>query len=1491
LSPGRSISNDGLRIVWSAFTAPNASQVFLFDGRNGNTIRQITNLTSRVSDVPLNPTISGDGKRIAFATRRTVVGAGGNSDGSAELYTYDIPSGTPARITNVNAAGATAEVVSSLNNDGSMIVFNFSRLLSGPVSNEIFENDSEIYLATVPGRPSGSLTILNQASLGHEPAVIKAVAPDSIAAARGSSLSFVSEQSLPTTDGSFPSTLGGTVVTVNGEAAQLLFVSPTEVQFHVPPNTAPGTLEVVITNSDGFQSRGTVMVLGSAPGVFTVSGDGVGEALVLNADTQQAGPFDPTGGNLRLVLFGTGIRNAASVEVSAGGRALAVETVVRNSGISGMDEIHLHVPDDLRGAGVNELLVTADGRDANPVTVEFSGDSLRDVLINEFLADPPDGLAGDANRDGVRDSSQDEFIELVNTTAHDIDLSGYRLFTQTTSTNTLRHRFPNRTILRSCNAVLVFGGGNASFNPDDPAFGGSLVMKASTGGLSLINSGITISLQDPMGDVVNFVTYGGSSGIKADNNQSVTRSPDIVGMFASHQIASGGERLFSPGTQINGQNFNPCTPAIARIEITPSSAVLQVGGEQQFSAAAFDSANKEIPGVIFSWTSGNPSVADIDENGRATAVSAGVTEIYATGRGLTSTPSTLTVKPLPSLSIADVSQPETDSGATIFSFTVTASEPAPASGITFDIATQDGSATAASGDYVAKNLSAQTLAAGNTTITFEVLINGDRLVEPDEMFSVQLSNVTGATIDHGQAHGTLQNDDAPNIVISQIYGGGNNAGAIYRNDFVELFNRGTTIVDFAVTPYSVQYAGVGSNFGSNKTNLTAGVLSPGHYFLIQESGGTSNGVALPMADATGTIALGSTSGKVALALGTSSLSSSTCPGDNGSTPFNPAEAALADFVGYGSTANTTGHCYEGAGPASPPGNAIAVLRKAGGCVDSNDNASDFLLAGPFPRNNSAPPNGCVMRVPPNLTVDDITVAEGNSGTTIATFTARLSAMPSSDVTFDIATHDGTATSGSDYVAKSLANQVIPAGQQSYTFNVNINGDTTVENDETFTVNLTNVVGANLTDPEAVATIRNDDLPSLAINDVIQKEGDSGDTVFSFFVSLSAPAPTGGVSFDIATGDDTATVSDNDYTARKLTNQMIAAGSATYTFDVIVKGDANIEPDETFLINVSNVVGATIADGQGIGTILNDDAPVLSISDVTQLEGDTGTTTFVFTVSSSLPAPAGGINFDIATHDGTATATTGDYIARALSNQTISAGNTTYMFAVTVNGDNLVEPNESFVVNVANVGNATIGDGQGVGTIQNDDTPKLVISQIYGGGGNASATYTNDFIEIFNRGTTIVDFSITPHSVQYAAATSNFSTNKTDLLAGVLMPGHYFLIREGSGGSTGGNLPTPDASGSVNLSATAGKVALVSGTGALSGSGCALSVAVVDFLGYGSSANCFETAPVPVSSTNSNARSVIRTLSCNDTNNNLTDFSNPTTAPIARNTSTTPLICP
>lgn len=149
------------------------------------------------------------------------------------------------------------------------------------------------------------------------------------------------------------------------------------------------------------------------------------------------------------------------------------------------------------------------------------------------------------------------------------------------------------------------------------------------------------------------------------------------------------------------------------------------------------------------------------------------------------------------------------------------------------------------------------------------------------------------------------------------------------------------------------------------------------------------------------------------------------------------------------------------------------------------------------------------------------------------------------------------------------------------------------------------------------------LPSLSINDVTQNEGNAASSSFNFTVSLSSPAPAGGVTFNIATADNTATTSNSDYVAKSLISQTIPAGSSTYNFSVAVNGDIAVEPDETFFVNVTNVTGATVSDGQGLGTITNDDAactpPVVTAPKVTQPSClvPTGTITIKATSSSSL----------------------------------------------------------------------------------------------------------------------------------------------------------------------------------------------------------------------------------------------------------------------------------
>jgi hypothetical protein len=175
------------------------------------------------------------------------------------------------------------------------------------------------------------------------------------------------------------------------------------------------------------------------------------------------------------------------------------------------------------------------------------------------------------------------------------------------------------------------------------------------------------------------------------------------------------------------------------------------------------------------------------------------------------------------------------------------------------------------------------------------------------------------------------------IKISQVYGGGGNSGATFKNDFIELFNSGGATVD--VTGWSVQYA---SSSGSTwQTTTLSGTIPAGGYYLVQEAQGAGGTVDLPAPDAIGSIAMSATSGKVALVTNASALSG-TCP----SSP------SIADLVGYGSAS-----CSE-TNPAPALSNTTAALRHFAGCEDTDDNSANFSTGSPTPRNSATPHNVC-----------------------------------------------------------------------------------------------------------------------------------------------------------------------------------------------------------------------------------------------------------------------------------------------------------------------------------------------------------------------------------------------------------------------------------------------------------------------------------------------------------------------------------------------------
>ena len=213
-----------------------------------------------------------------------------------------------------------------------------------------------------------------------------------------------------------------------------------------------------------------------------------------------------------------------------------------------------------------------------------------DWVINEIHADPASDITGDANGDGVRNATDDEFVEIINNSGGDVDISGWTL----SDGFGVRHTFAYGTVLSDQCSIVVFGGGS----PAVP-FGNSLVQTASSGTLGLNNSGDSVTLNDGSTDVSSS-SYGGEGG----DNQSLTLDPDITGTaFVKHTLATGsGGTLFSPGTMIDGTPFAECPEYDPLITIGEVQGVVGDSDSGTSHSSPYVGTEVAVQGVVYEKT-------------------------------------------------------------------------------------------------------------------------------------------------------------------------------------------------------------------------------------------------------------------------------------------------------------------------------------------------------------------------------------------------------------------------------------------------------------------------------------------------------------------------------------------------------------------------------------------------------------------------------------------------------------------------------------------------------------------------------------------------------------------------------------------------------------------------------------------------------------------------------------------------------------------------
>ncbi len=352
-----------------------------------------------------------------------------------------------------------------------------------------------------------------------------------------------------------------------------------------------------------------------------------------------------------------------------------------------------------------------------------------------------------------------------------------------------------------------------------------------------------------------------------------------------------------------------------------------------------------------------------------------------------------------------------------------------------------------------------------------------------------------------------------------------------------------------------------------------------------------------------------------------------------------------------------------------------------------------------------------------LSVNDVSINEGNSGTASMTFNVTLSVAASQVVSVAYTTSNGSATSGSDYTAAN-GTLIFSPGDTVKTVTVQANGDTDIESNETFNVDLSGAVNSSIADGRGVGTIVNDDT-AISINDVSLTEGNSGTKAFTFSITLSPAVPVA-VSVNYATSFGSA-VSPSDYTHVPVTTVNFNANESSKPVTVTVNGDTDIEPDEDFLVSLSSPIGGTIGDGQGTGLIINDDANI-TINDIALNEGNSGSTAFAFDVTISPPIPVP-VSVNYATQADSASA--GSDYSSANGTLNFNANQVTKQVTVTVSGDTSPEPDEVFFLNLSSPSGAALADNQGKATILNDDVTISIndVSQVEGNAGTTAFNFT------------------------------------------------------------------------------------------------------------------------------------------------------------------------
>ena len=813
-------------------------------------------------------------------------------------------------------------------------------------------------------------------------------------------------------------------------------------------------------------------------------------------------------------------------------------------------------------------------------------------------------------------------------------------------------------------------------------------------------------------------------------------------------------------------------PTAAITSISPASVV---AGSGQFTLTL--EGRNFLPGNTLVLFGGRELVTTATSSTRLTAVVPANFIIDATheeplqltvfrtdnGSGILGGTGRFTIQPAPDsrrLSIAATSTSKLEGNdpnftpfALLHTFTITRSgATTAAASVTYSV-TGSGANPASANDFLLNAFPTGTIsfAPNQTTQVITIATHGDMTIEPNETFDVTLSNVTGGSILTATAVGTIINDDVSFAIATAS--ASKAEGNAATNPFTFTVTRSGATTGAGTVKYAVMGSGAtpataadfGSSFPTGTLSFAAGESSK--TITINVKGDT---VFEPDEDFIVAISspVGGALGESATAIGKilnddsefsiTATDANKAEGNSATTPFtftvtrngatsSPASVKFAvtapsggaNAADFGAAAFPSGTLNFAVGETSK---TITLNVLGDAAIETNENFVVTLSTPIGASLGTAVANGTIK-------TDDVALAigvapngsnkvEGHTGSTAHTFTVTRTGLTTgtTSVDFRVAGVGANPANEADFGGEFLDGVLeFAAGEIAKVITINVTGDTTIEPTESFSVTLSNPIGASsLLSTTAMGTIIADDSSfSIAPLSASKAEGNSGNIPFTFTITRNGSTlGTASVNFAITgSGDSPADVADFG-TVFPTGLAKFATGATTAIVTINAKGDTAFEPDNGFTVTLSNPVGGVLDAATANGTILSDDATLtIAATDASKQEGTSGSPTpFTFTVTRT-----GGINvsasvkFASATNGSGASATAAsDFVVGKFPTGVVNfaAGEATKLIPIDVIADNLVEGDEGFKLTLsAPSGGAILGAAATItanGIINNDD---------------------------------------------------------------------------------------------------------------------------------------------------------------------------------------------